>query len=224
MRIVFISDTHSMIPTHAIPDGDVIVCSGDISNRGSEWDITDFAKWYDGLPHKYKITIAGNHDFSFERTPELAQKWLCDGNKIIYLQDKAVTLDGVKFYGSPWQPEFGSWAFNLSRDTGELGAKWDLINIDTDVLITHGPPAGILDLCSHGERVGCDELLREVMDRIKPKIHVFGHIHEQYSTLNKNDTLFINASTCTLQYDPTNRPIVVDLIDGIVTIIQDAKL
>ena len=221
MRIVFISDTHSMIPTHPIPDGDVIACGGDISNRGSERDIRNFAKWYDSLPHKYKVVIAGNHDFSFERTPELARKWLCSNNKIIYLQDRAVELDGVKFYGSPWQPEFCNWAFNLPRDTGELGGKWSLIPDDTDVLITHGPPAGILDKCTHGERVGCEELEIEVNTRVRPKVHIFGHIHEDYGTLEKNGILFINASTCTVRYDPTNKPIIVDLIDGVVTIIEE---
>jgi len=221
MRIVFISDTHSMIPTHPIPDGDVIVCSGDISNRGSERDIKNFAKWYDSLPHKHKITIAGNHDLSFQSTPELAQRWLCNNNKIIYLQDRAVKLDGVVFYGSPWQPEFCDWAFNLPRDTGELGVKWSMIPDDTDVLITHGPPHGILDLCSHGVRGGCEELLADVVNRVRPKVHVFGHIHEARALYETDSVLFINASTCTLAYDPTNKPIVIDLIDGKTTIIEE---
>lgn len=221
MRIVFVSDTHSMVPTHPIPDGDVIVCSGDISNRGSERDIREFAQWFGGLPHKHKITIAGNHDFSFERTPELAQKWLTENNKIIYLQDRAVELDGIKFYGSPWQPEFCNWAFNLPRDTGELGDKWDLIPNDIDVLITHSPPHGILDRCDHGERVGCEELEVEIFSRIRPKIHAFGHIHEDYGTLEMYNILFVNASTCTLQYNPSNKPIVVDLVDGETTIIEE---
>lgn len=220
MRIVYISDTHSMKPEHPIPDGDVIVCSGDISNRGSEKDIRSFALWYNNLPHKHKIVIAGNHDFSFERTPKLAQGWLCNATKIIYLEDRGIEIDGVRFYGSPWQPEFFNWAFNLPRDTGELGVKWGLIPDDTDVLITHGPPNGILDRCSDGRRVGCEELLDKVRD-IKPKIHVFGHIHEAYGTHQTADTLFINASTCTLQYEPTNKPIVVDLINGIATLVED---
>ena len=218
MRIVFVSDTHSMIPTNDIPDGDVIVCSGDISNRGSEYDVKAFSRWYESLPHAHKIVIAGNHDFSFERTPELAVDWLTKDNDIIYLIDQAIELDGVKFYGSPWQPEFCNWAFNLSRDTGELGEKWAAIPEDTEVLITHGPPAGILDLCDHGEGVGCEELLNEVKHRVKPKIHVFGHIHEAYGTHRTDDTLFINASTCTVRYKPTNPPIVVDLVNGKTTL------
>jgi Icc-related predicted phosphoesterase len=148
----------------------------------------------------------------------MALAWLTFRNKIIYLQDRAIELNGVKFYGSPWQPEFCNWAFNLSRDTGELGDKWAMIPEDTDVLITHGPPMGILDKCDHGKRVGCEELFNEVTHRVKPKIHVFGHIHEEYGTHKTDDTLFVNASTCTVMYEPTNPPIVVDLIDGKVTI------
>jgi len=89
-----------------------------------------------------------------------------------------VIIEGVKFYGSPWQPRFFDWAFNLDRGE-EIKKKWDLIPMDTDVLITHGPPYGILDLTHEGEKVGCEELMKAVL-RVQPKIHIFGHIHEAY--------------------------------------------
>jgi Icc-related predicted phosphoesterase len=127
-----------------------------------------------------------------------------------YLQDSGVEINGVKFWGSPWQPWFHDWAFNLKTST-QLRSKWNLIPTDTDVLLTHGPPFGILDRTQRtGESVGCHELLLAVR-RVSPKLHVFGHIHEGYGMKQVGETLFANASTCTLQYRPTNSPVVVDL-------------
>ena len=102
-----------------------------------------------------------------------ARSWITNAH---YLCDESLTLDGVKFYGSPWQPRFFDWAFNKDRGA-PLKAIWDKIPLDTDVLITHGPPHGILDLTFDKIKAGCEELLLAVQ-RIKPKVHVFGHIHE----------------------------------------------
>ncbi|XP_008549753.1 metallophosphoesterase domain-containing protein 1 [Microplitis demolitor] len=127
-----------------------------------------------------------------------------------YLEDSEVTLYGIKIYGTPWQPEFCKWAFNVPRG-GPCLSKWDLIPSDTDILITHTPPIGHGDLCCSGVRAGCVELLTSVQKRIKPKYHVFGHIHEGYGISSDGKIIYINASTCDLNYLPSNPPIVFDI-------------
>ncbi|MDF1816105.1 MAG: hypothetical protein P1V20_28145, partial [Verrucomicrobiales bacterium] len=114
-----------------------------------------------------------------------------------------------KIWGSPWQPEFHDWSFNLPRGSA-LAEKWALIPEDTDILITHSPPRGILDLCSHGGREGCDDLLKRVVE-LRPALHLFGHIHEAHGKEFHNETNYINASICNLGYRPVNSPFVWDL-------------
>lgn len=159
------------------------------------------------LPHQHKIVIAGNHDWPFEREAVAAQAALAG---VTYLQDQSVTVSGWKVYGSPWQPAFMNWAFNLPRSSPELAEKWALIPADTDILVTHGPPHGILDRVKYGANVGC-ELLRDRVAAIKPALHCFGHIHEAFGQERHHDTLFVNAAMVNLQYQPFNKPVVVDL-------------
>ncbi|KAK5642970.1 hypothetical protein RI129_009137 [Pyrocoelia pectoralis] len=128
----------------------------------------------------------------------------------IYLEDSPVVVYGIKIYGSPWQPEFGKWAFNLPRGKPLL-SKWNQIPEDTDILITHGPPLGHGDLVRNGDHVGCVELLSTVQQRVRPKYHVFGHIHEGYGVTTDEYTIFINASTCDMNYIPKNYPMVFDM-------------
>ncbi|XP_050708901.1 metallophosphoesterase domain-containing protein 1-like isoform X2 [Eriocheir sinensis] len=128
----------------------------------------------------------------------------------VYLQDQALTLCGIKLYGTPWQPEFCNWAFNVPRGKQCL-EKWDAIPEDTDILITHTPPVGHGDLCCTGVRAGCVELLNTVQTRVKPKYHLFGHIHEGYGVTSDGKIIFINASTCNINYVPINPPIVFDV-------------
>lgn len=109
-------------------------------------------------------------------------------------------MEGIKFYGSPWQPWYYDWAFNEQRGE-KIKAKWDLIPEDTDVLITHGPPMGILDKTLESGHVGCEELVKAV-HRIKPKLHIFGHIHEDHGELRLHGTHFVNAASCNLKYKP----------------------
>lgn len=213
-KIVCISDTHTHHRDLVIPDGDIIVCAGDISYRGTEAEVIDFLAWYDGLPHKHKILIAGNHDWLFEKFPGEAQ-CLIDSTDIIYLNDTSVEVEGIKFHGSPVQPEFCNWAFNRARTAYDaihapyeyefIGKHWNLIPNDTDVLITHGPPAGILDRCP--QSVGCHELLKAV-DKVRPRYHIFGHIHGQRGQLHleKINCTFINASSLDDGYRPYKRP------------------
>lgn len=210
-RFICISDTHNRHEQIIIPEGDVLVHAGDATVRGTLGEIEDFLAWFSAQPHKYKIFIAGNHDWLFEIDNKFARLLTANFN-ITYLQDSAVEIEGLKIYGAPWQPRFFDWAFNLNRGA-EIAEKWKLIPLDTDVLITHGPPHGILDevprLYSH-ENTGCEELRKKV-DTIKPRLHVFGHIHCGYGARKLFGTKFINAATCDEQYEPTQPPIVVDL-------------
>jgi predicted phosphohydrolase len=190
MRIVCISDTHARHRLTEVPEGDILVHGGDITNRGDLEDVESFNTWLATLPHKHKIVICGNHDFCFQdRGPEARARI----TNAIYLEDSGCEIEGLSFYGSPWQPWFFDWAFNLPR--GDALAKvWAKIPVSTDVLITHGPPEGILDMTVRGDRAGCRDLLARIHE-VKPRLHVFGHIHEAAGREVIGDTVFVNAST-----------------------------
>ncbi|MFZ0545685.1 MAG: metallophosphatase domain-containing protein [Candidatus Promineifilaceae bacterium] len=205
-RIVAISDTHNRHRHLTIPDGDILIHAGDLTDMGDINDVRDFNDWLGTLPHEHKLVIAGNHDFCFEKEPDKAESLLTN---CTYLLDQAITIRGINFYGSPWQPWFFDWAFNLKRGP-EIKAKWDLIPEDVDVLITHGPPAGYLDQTYQDQQVGCADLM-DAIHRVRPSFHIFGHIHEAYGRISDDHTEFINASSCTLNYEPINAPIVIDL-------------
>lgn len=208
VRIVFASDTHGLHDVLTVPVGDVFVHCGDLTNVGDLSEIREVGKWLRRLPHRHKIIIAGNHDRGFEEQPELAQQLVGAGEGITYLQDSGVTIDGLKFFGSPWQPEFNGWSFNLQRGS-QIAKKWNLIPHGTDVLVTHGPPATILDF-AHGEHLGCADLWARVRD-LAPKVHAFGHIHEGAGTDERDGTTFVNASICDGAYHPVNPCRVIDI-------------
>jgi len=189
-KIVCVSDTHANHWETVVPDGDILLHAGDLTRRGDPADVEDFNLWLGTLPHRHKIVICGNHDFCFERTPEFARSLITNA---IYLQDETVVIDGIRIYGSPWQPWFFSWAFNAHRGD-PIAAKWALIPPDTDILMTHGPVRKILDQTYTGQHVGCDDLLARIR-AVKPKLHVCGHIHEAAGILREGATLFVNAST-----------------------------
>jgi Icc-related predicted phosphoesterase len=205
-EITFISDTHGKHNqlTTDLPGGWMIIHAGDVSNRGLVTEINEFTKWFSTLPYQHKIFIAGNHDFGFEQKKE----GIIIPDNVIYLEDSEVVIDGIKIYGSPWQPEFFDWAFNLKR--GEpLTEKWNMIPMDTNILVTHGPAFGMLDNTIQGLRVGCEDLVRRVFD-VNPKIHVCGHIHYGYGMKKSLDVNFINASSLGERYTYDNKPIVID--------------
>jgi len=236
VRFVCVSDTHSLINRmkHPIPDGDVFIHAGDFTRLGDSNEIRTFNKFLGTLPHKHKIVIAGNHELSFDPNSECQVMTGFTSMKIraavnpttskdlptptdpralltncTYLEDCGTQVYGLQIYGSPWQPEYGGWAFNLKRGEQCL-EKWDKIPDTVDVLVTHGPPIGHGDLCATGVRAGCVELLTTVQERVKPKYHVFGHIHEGYGITTDGTTVFVNCSICNLSYAPINPPIIFD--------------
>jgi Icc-related predicted phosphoesterase len=212
-KIVFISDTHnkhkhltSKGMGNILGSGDYLIHAGDCTSMGHKHEINGFLDWFSNTDFKHKIFIAGNHDFGFEQQTDIDQEYKDKG--VIYLFDNDVTIDGIKFYGSPWQPEFHDWAFNLPRGE-ELAAKWEKIPDDVDILITHGPAYGILDYAPIGGHVGCEELYRKIAE-VKPKIHVCGHIHDSYGQKTMGGIEFLNASTLNDRYEYAHKPIVVE--------------
>lgn len=207
VRVVAMSDSHNLHRRVEIPPGDILLHAGDITAQGDLKDLADFDAFLGTLPHRHKIVIAGNHDFCFEQDPGAAQALM---RNAIYLEDAAVTVEGIKIYGSPWQPWFYDWAFNLPRGEA-LREKWALIPEDVDILVTHGPPRGHLDLTTAGDSAGCDDL-RARVEAVRPAYHVFGHIHEGYGMTRDAHTTYVNACVCTVAYKPWNRPLVFDFV------------
>ena len=206
MRVCVIADTHGLHERIAVPLADLLVHAGDMTMSGSRDEVSDFARWWRALPHPHKVVIAGNHDWLFQREPGLARS-LLEG--CLYLEDAQAEVLGLRIYGSPWQPWFLDWAFNLQRGP-EIRAKWDLIPKGVDLLVTHGPPWGIGDATARGEKAGCQDLLEAVTERVRPKWHVFGHIHEGYGVTRGRGTTFANASVCDQSYAPVNKPVLLE--------------
>lgn len=219
-KITCISDTHTKHNKldGFLPGGDILICAGDITSRGYLTEIENFATWYDKIDnYDHKIFIAGNHDFGFQ-DDLLKVKGILTGYKNIdYLQDNFMFLgegeveydDMLKIWGTPWQPEFHNWAFNLPRGE-KLKEKWDMIPAGTDILITHGPAFGKLDYVPYnGINVGCEELLKRI-EEIKPKIHVCGHIHSGRGVVFSEGTLYVNAAVLNDRYEFRYKPITID--------------
>jgi Icc-related predicted phosphoesterase len=221
MKVTLISDTHTKHHqvTKDLPGGDLLIHAGDIMNSGyHESDVYEFLDWFENQLDKYSsvMFIAGNHDRCFESHSQKIKEILAKYPGVTYLQDTPMlyvneeATQDCKIYGSPWQPEFFNWAFNLPRNGEEMKARWDAIPDDTDILVTHGPPHGYLDVPGgQSIRVGC-EMLRYRVDEIKPKIHVFGHIHGSYGHYYNGHTHFFNASVLDERYTYTNKPFTFD--------------
>jgi Icc-related predicted phosphoesterase len=198
VRIVAVADTHLFHEELAVPGGDVFVHAGDLCQRGDLDELRRALDWIRALPHATKVLVAGNHDFAFVERPDEARALVSD---MIYLQDTGATTCGFSFWGSPWQPEYNDWAFNLPRGHA-LAEKWALVPDGVDVLITHGPPLGIGDRGPVPGRLGCEDLLERVR-RAAPRLHLFGHIHQDGGAWREGPTLFANVTTWECERAPT---------------------
>jgi len=212
LKICFISDTHGYheeISTESLGTGDILIHAGDISDTGKQSQVHKFLKWFNSISeYKTKIMIAGNHDWLFQQQPELGKMMINSYKDVIYLQDSSTTVHGIKVYGSPWQPEFYNWAFNLPRDGNQLKSIWGKIPEDTDILITHGPPYMMLDKinASSPEHLGCKLLMDRVLE-VGPTVHAFGHIHGGYGETSFHKITFINCSQLSERYIVSNKPV-----------------
>jgi len=191
MKIVAFSDTHMLHEKVEIPDGDLLIFAGDMSICKTVQDVSRFNDFLQTLPHPHKIVVGGNHDHLLAYSPEIGIELL---QSAIYLQDRAVTIEGIKIYGAPWQPTFNTKACNaFALPRGKIiRKKWQLIPEDTDILVTHSPPCGIMDEDS-GVSHGCSDLLERV-EQIKPRFHIFGHIHNHNGIKTIGKTRFINCN------------------------------
>jgi Icc-related predicted phosphoesterase len=221
MKITFVSDTHTKHNKVAplLPGGDLLIHAGDFMNSGYHYrEAWEFVEWFDSIKnYDHVVFIAGNHDRLFEDWPEKASEITNSFKHATYLQDSWVHVGSdmdslIKIYGSPWQPEFYDWAFNLPRNGEDLREKWFWIPNDTDILITHGPPQTKLDTSGtpwNTPLLGC-ELLMERVKELKPKIHVFGHIHGGYGYVFDGNTHYFNASVLNERYEIANKPMTID--------------
>lgn len=216
LSLTFISDTHTRHRqiTDLLPGGDVIFHTGDISNRGFETETRNFLEWYSNLPYSRKIFIAGNHDLGFEDEPERFTQ-IVQEYDVEYLQDSSVNIEEFRVYGTPWQPRFHNWAFNVDRNSDELDQIWSKIPENTDILLTHGPAWGYLDKILGSEvSLGCELLRKHVTERVFPLIHACGHIHTGHGIYTNERITFINGSTLNEKYDVSYNPIVLKLTNN----------
>lgn len=221
-NLIFISDTHSkhkciesditgLLLSSVIqnPSDTILIHCGDISTRGRKEEVEDFMDWFSSIPIEHKVMICGNHDFLFEKDPEIAKEIIDRFPSIHYLQDSGIEIDGVNIWGSPIQPWFHDWAFN--RYDHEIQKHWDLIPENTDVLITHGPPKGILDKTRQGLNVGCSKLLKKIKKTPSIKVHAFGHIHEASGIEEIKGVVYVNASNLDFYYEYVNPPTLIKI-------------
>jgi Icc-related predicted phosphoesterase len=208
LKFVAISDTHCRHRSLRLPKGDVLLHAGDVSYKSQKAEIVDFLDWFQQQPFSFKIFIAGNHDFFFERQKEQIIRSLLPPT-VHYLKDEEIVVDGFKIWGSPYTPWYYQWAFNKKRGP-DLASHWKKIPADTDLLLTHGPVYGILDSNENEMHTGDRDLLRTVLE-IKPKAHVCGHIHESYGWMKRHGTMFINACVLNGSYEFANKPVVFEI-------------
>lgn len=204
-----------------VPDGDVLIHAGDQTDMGRPDEIFEFYAWLSKQPHGRIIAIPGNHDFGFQKIPYLLDTIRSTFPRVETLLDSETTIDGLRVWGSPWQPWFHDWAYNFSP--GEKGRyearnKWDQIPDDTAILITHGPSYGVLDKTLGGHHVGCSALNARIAQLQDLRLHVCGHIHEGYGTQHVGNVLHVNACICDRSYEPVQMPWVLDIVGGQVQI------
>lgn len=207
MRVVCIADPHNYFNKIELPEGDMLIIAGDLSTYKGIEQLRDFVQWTKQLDYKYIIVIAGNHDrYIEEHYEDIAWEY----QSFIYLQDYGIDIEGLNIWGSPVSPSYGQWYFMKERGN-EIAKVWNKIPEDTDILITHTPPQGVLDVpnlgYNAGENIGCWDL-RERVKEVKPKLHVFGHIHECYGEEEINGTTFVNCTLVNEHYELVNKPIV----------------
>lgn len=211
MRIIAISDTHEKHAKVKVPEGDVLICAGDFTYQGHIHAVKDFAEWMGRQPHAHKIVIAGNHELTFQSPQAKLYRHALTDHGLVYLQDSSVVIDGLTFYGSPWQPWFHDWAFNLQRGK-DIAAKWADIPEDTNVLITHGPPRGFLDRTLRAGPQGCTDLYMRIRQLKNLKLHIFGHLHlDGGDMVEDEEIIFANAAICDESYNPCRAPLIIDL-------------
>lgn len=212
MKICVISDVHGKWKNLVIPDCDLLVSCGDFSFRGEEHLLIGFHEWLAEQTASHIISVNGNHECLIEKNFALAKETVYQIDPEIHFigESGLVEIEGLKIWGSAVTPWFYDWAWNVSRGT-DIQKVWDKIPLDTDILITHGPPYGILDLTPQMVHAGCDNLTETIKKLPKLKAHLFGHIHQSYGQTEINGVKYINAAICNESYLAVNKPIVIEI-------------
>jgi len=213
--IAMISDTHSKHKKleGKIPECDLLIHAGDLTHRGELDGVLDAYAWLNRQPAKHVVTIPGNHEKYMEKDlPRYLDEIKRVAPRVHVLINEGVQIEGVKIWGSPVTPAFLNWAWNKERGS-EISKYWDAIPLDTQILITHGPPLGILDLIPDGTNVGCADLARVSLKLKALKLHVFGHIHYSHGLRLENGVTYVNAAICTEQYLALNPVTLIDFAD-----------
>jgi len=215
LKIVAISDTHKAYWRLKLPEADILIHAGDMDIYRYAEEFNDFCKWMDGINIKHKIVIAGNHDGYIESYSHLVRSQ--PNLPFTYLQNNSTEIEGIKIYGSPITPKFGSWAF--MSDGKRIQKYWDAIPDNTNILVTHGPPYGILDRTPDrvnfdhqvvkGGNVGCPYLLKRVKELKHLKAHIFGHIHYSRGEVKKYGIKFINTTVMDEKYELVYEPTII---------------
>lgn len=213
MKLCVLSDTHNNF-NFDIPASDILIHAGDFDALNNISELLSFVSWFRQFKANHKIVIAGNHDGYIAKYNNIT-RLVFHENNIIYLENSVCEVEGLKIYGSPMTPEFNNWYFMAERGE-QMKRYWDMIPNGIDILITHGPPLGILDYTPYhkektdNEHAGCEELLKAV-NRIKPRYHIFGHIHGSNGIFRDNSTLFINASVLDEEYKLRFEPKIINV-------------
>lgn len=210
--ICCISDTHGLHGEykHKIPECDLLIHAGDCTGDIGQAGLRSFLTWFENCSPAPKVLIAGNHDGAFQKWPQQARAMVALlAPSVTYLEDESFDFNGTLIHGSPYTPTFFDWYF--MRDRGaDIAKHWEKIPVGVDILVTHGPPKGIMDTAPCIDtreiiHVGCRDLAKRI-EEVKPYAHIFGHIHSGYGFTKKDHTLFVNASCCTEKYKMINPP------------------
>lgn len=215
MKICCLSDTHNHHNKIIMPESDMIIHSGDFTSRGYSGEVESFLKWYEKQKAPHKILVMGNHEVELSKKPFQEIQQMVEDKGIILLHNSHTTIAGLKIYGSPFSNEFGrGWAYNANEHL--LAQMYNHIDPDVDIIVTHGPAKGKLDLCPGGN-VG-SQSLKFWIDSVpwKLKLHVTGHIHESrgvgWDKTNTYNYITVNAAICGMPYtDLIVNPITVEI-------------
>lgn len=202
MRVVCIADTHGFHGDLTMPKGDTLIHAGDFTKSGGVAQLESFVGWLNEQDYKHKVVVAGNHD---ARLGEYLQFKL-DG-VATYLRNRKVTIDGIHIYGSPNTPII-RYKHSMCYDREDGYEVWKSVPRNLDILVTHGPPAGILDKNDDDVSCGCRNLAARVTV-MHPRYHVFGHIHESYGTASSEWTNYVNCAIWDHVRQEMNQPVVI---------------
>lgn len=210
VSVTIISDTHAMHESLSLPGGDILIHCGDMLNLFDRdaGALTELDDWFGQQDYPNILVTGGNHDLALEAALTRTQQPFRHAR---YIQDEPLTVEGLDIYAAPWVPELASHAFHL--DDEALRGKWAAVPSGLDILITHVPPAGILDRSSRGHSHGCSHLAAEIA-RIAPRLHCFGHVHASANQIRIGDTLFVNASSAISGQRAVRAPFVLEVEPG----------